>query len=109
MKQPKLGDRVRITTQEGTYEGIVLPHPTILKKKTFVLKLENGYNIGLDQKKIKKIELLEAYVPKKAKSEEPLPQKKGLPTIAIFLSPWVSSFKEPWQLLNRFLCLNLIL
>ncbi|MCK4521809.1 MAG: Glu-tRNA(Gln) amidotransferase subunit GatD [Nanoarchaeota archaeon] len=55
----KQGDRVRIITQDEQLEGILLPRPEILEKGIKVLKLDNGYNIGIDEKKIKKIELIE--------------------------------------------------
>ena len=62
----KEGDTVRITTADEALAGIILPRPEILKGDFIVLKLENGYNIGIDKKKIKKIGLVKKGAPPKA-------------------------------------------
>ncbi|MBR9690529.1 Glu-tRNA(Gln) amidotransferase subunit GatD [Candidatus Woesearchaeota archaeon] len=59
----KAGDMVKVVTKDEMVEGIVLPRPDILEGDFLVVKLDSGYNIGIDQKKIKKIEVL-----KKAKA-----------------------------------------
>ncbi len=74
----KAGDRVKVVTQEEGIEGVLMP-----EEKDFVmLKLDTGYNIGIDKKRVKEIILLKEH---KAK-ESPPPkseQKKERPTIAI--------------------------
>ncbi len=40
------GDRVRVERAEQTYEGVVLPSST---SEQLVLKLESGYNVGIDR------------------------------------------------------------
>ncbi|MBD3310151.1 Glu-tRNA(Gln) amidotransferase subunit GatD [Candidatus Woesearchaeota archaeon] len=82
MPQPKEGDSVKIVTDEEELEGILMPRPGILEQGFTVLKLKNGYNIGIDEKKIKKIELSQPYKPKKQEKRK-LTAKKGLPTVAI--------------------------
>lgn len=82
MKDAKPGDKVKITTPDGEFEGTLLPRPELLQKDIIVLKLKTGYNIGIEAKKAKKIEVLEQYkapVPKKAKPAH----NKNLPTVAI--------------------------
>ena len=54
----KSGDTVKVTTTEETIEGVVLPRPEVLEGDFLVLKLESGYNIGVDKKKIKKVEVV---------------------------------------------------
>ncbi len=78
----KPGDSVKVFTKEETIEGVVLPRPEMLEGDFLIIKLENGYNIGVDKKKIEKIELIKKAIP-------PLIQKKeiitnpNLPNISI--------------------------
>ncbi|MBI2128605.1 Glu-tRNA(Gln) amidotransferase subunit GatD [Candidatus Woesearchaeota archaeon] len=79
---PKAGDKVKVTTEDEQLEGILMPRPEILEEGFIVIKLDNGYNIGIEKKKVKKIELIEAYQkPKTAKKE--LKSNKSLPTVAV--------------------------
>ena len=61
----KPGDAVKIITSDEEYEGILLPRPEILEEGITVLKLENGYNIGIKEKNIKKISLVKKNIMKK--------------------------------------------
>ncbi len=74
----KPGDRVKVVTQEEGIEGTLMP-----EEKDFVmLKLDTGYNIGIDKKRIREIILIKEHKTK----EIPPPkaeQKKNLPTITI--------------------------
>lgn len=76
--EAKAGDQVEIKTKEGTTTGILMPQ----EGETLVIKLDNGYNIGIDKKKVEKLSLLKKYEEKKEPKAEPS-QKKGLPRIAI--------------------------
>jgi len=70
-----VGKRVRIEAKGRQFEGIVMPSPT----GTFVLKLDNGYNVGLKDYKL--IEVIEEET-----TPPPLPplmHKKGLPNVKI--------------------------
>jgi glutamyl-tRNA(Gln) amidotransferase subunit D len=80
--QPKAGDQVRVVTKEATYEGLLMPRPDILEKNITVIKLENGYNIGIDKEKIEKIELLTQYKPKHEVKEKTI-HAKGLPLVSV--------------------------
>ena len=40
-------DRVRIETESITYEGLILPKHNFSKENIIILKLDNGYNIGV--------------------------------------------------------------
>ncbi len=59
------GDRVKITTKEEEIEGILMPE----EKDFYVIKLDSGYNIGVDKRRVKEIKLI-------AKGKE---KKVGLP------------------------------
>lgn len=43
-----IGDRVKITKKDFSYEGMILDRPEDADDKHVVLKLDNGYNIGID-------------------------------------------------------------
>lgn len=53
------GDRVRVTTDEGSYEGRVMPHHAFSDAEVLTLKLDNGYNVGVHVEDAE-VELLEA-------------------------------------------------
>lgn len=74
----KEGDFVRVSVDSEVLQGILMPST----KNILVLKLENGYNIGIDTKKIKKIELIKQKE-KKEKKLEKLPVNRNLKNILI--------------------------
>lgn len=74
----KPGDRVKIVTQEESIEGVLMPE----EKNTVVLKLDTGYNIGIDKKRVREIKVVAEYKTKKFEAPKTEP-KKGLPTISI--------------------------
>ena len=74
----KPGDRVKVKADKE-YEGVLMPNE---ETDSVVIKLDNGYNVGIDKKKVKKIEVVENYKEKKMKKEKTT-HKKGLPTISI--------------------------
>src|SRR3989338_136708 len=79
---PELGDTVKVHTKEQVYDGILLPRPEIFDENYTVIKLDNGYNIGIENKKITKIELVKKYEKKKEKKHK-IEHKKGLPNVPI--------------------------
>lgn len=58
------GDRVKVLRAKENFEGVYLPSP---EKGNFLLKLNNGYNIGFNKKEILSIKLIE----KKKEINEP--------------------------------------
>jgi glutamyl-tRNA(Gln) amidotransferase subunit D len=53
-KKAKIGSKVRIKKGNNSYEGILMPQTDLGDPNSIVLKLENGYNIGISyEKKIK--------------------------------------------------------
>ena len=79
---PEYGDAIRVHTREKVYGGIMLPRPEIYDAGFTIIKLENGYNIGIDNKRIEKIEVIKKYEKKKDEKHE-LIHKKDLSTISI--------------------------
>ncbi|MBU0461946.1 MAG: Glu-tRNA(Gln) amidotransferase subunit GatD [Nanoarchaeota archaeon] len=78
-KKPEVGDKVKIVTDKEQYEG------TLVDKKddTTIVKLDNGYNVGIDNKKIKKIAIVEKGKELKIEYKHAAVGKKGLPKISI--------------------------
>src|SRR3989344_7557239 len=50
---PKPGDKVKVLTKDESIEGILMPNE---ETDSVVIKLDNGYNVGIDKDKVKKIE-----------------------------------------------------
>lgn len=111
--EAKIGDKVRIITDEESYEGTLMPSLEETGKDTTILKLMNGYNIGIQKKRIKKTEIIESF--KEAKKHlKKSNQDKELPVISIlhtggtiaskidYRTGAVYSSFEPEELLNMF-------
>ncbi|MBI2541776.1 Glu-tRNA(Gln) amidotransferase subunit GatD [Candidatus Woesearchaeota archaeon] len=80
--KPEYGDTVNVHTDGQVYEGILMPRPEIFEKNHTIIKLENGYNIGIEDSRINQIELVKKYEKKKEEKHR-LKHKKGLPTVSI--------------------------
>jgi len=81
--KPEPGDIVEVHTDKETYRGILMPRPgTFFDKGYVAVKLDNGYNIGIDEKRIKKIELISKYQ-KPAAEGKKIQHQKNLPTVPI--------------------------
>lgn len=52
----KIGESINIHTNSGNYSGILLPRYELFDDNHIVIKLRNGYNIGIALAKIKSIE-----------------------------------------------------
>jgi glutamyl-tRNA(Gln) amidotransferase subunit D len=76
------GDKVKIITKDEEFIGTLMPRPDILEKGITILKLDNGYNIGIEEKRIKDIELIKGYQPKPIEKIK-LTHKSGLPNVSI--------------------------
>ena len=79
---PEFGDIVKVHTKEQVYEGIMLPRPEIFDESHTIIKLDNGYNIGIENKKIEKIEVIKKYE-KRKEAKHKLSHKHGLPNVSI--------------------------
>jgi len=79
------GDRVRVSYEKDgkqEVEGVLLPRPELLTEGILVIKLDSGYNIGIKEERVKKIEVLEQYKPKKVKIN-PIKKNPKLPNISV--------------------------
>src|SRR5213594_4778841 len=80
----EIGSIIRITTKSGeVFEGTLFPRSEYTDPNHIVLKLKNGYNIGIHYDKTEKIEVIgEGSKPHFTKSPSP-PRHPGLPRVAI--------------------------
>lgn len=78
--EAKPGDKVKISTKEQSYEGILMPNE---ETDSIVVKLDNGYNIGINKDKIKKTEIVKKYKGKKVVKEKMFGHDKSKKTIFI--------------------------
>ncbi|MFT4297710.1 MAG: Glu-tRNA(Gln) amidotransferase subunit GatD [Candidatus Woesearchaeota archaeon] len=76
------GDYVKIKYDAKEVEGILMPRAGIMSKDITVLKLDNGYNIGIKNSRIKKITLIEKYKLKAQKKSE-IKQNQKLPNVSV--------------------------
>ena len=81
--KPKPGDKVEVQLIKENYKGILLESPEN-DKNILVLKLDSGYNIGLDKKKILEIKILKKFSEKEAKIE--IKKSKEKPNIAMIIT-----------------------
>jgi glutamyl-tRNA(Gln) amidotransferase subunit D len=73
----KEGDRVIVSTNKGKVSGIVMP-----SKRTVVIKLESGYNMGIKKSNVKGLKVVRRAMPVKKKGKN-VGFKKGLPAVVI--------------------------
>ncbi|MFH1641272.1 MAG: Glu-tRNA(Gln) amidotransferase subunit GatD [Nanoarchaeota archaeon] len=73
------GDKVKVITSKEESVGILMPNK---ETDSVIIKLDNGYNIGIDKTKIQKIEKIEKTKDMPVKKSE-IKLDKSLPTISI--------------------------
>jgi glutamyl-tRNA(Gln) amidotransferase subunit D len=88
----KQGDKVKVITKDKEYVGIVMPHET----HNLVIKLDNGYNVGIDKANIEKTELIEKFSPTE-REQKGVEAKKGLPSILILHTGGTIASKVDYQ------------
>ncbi len=76
------GDKIKIQTKNVKREGILMPHHEFSDDKIVTIKLDNGYNIGLEITEDTKISLLKKNK-KIAKKPKEIPFDKNKPTVSV--------------------------
>lgn len=83
MAKAEIGDIIRIKNDKEVYEGILIPRSEYGDEKHIVVKLRNGYNIGVKITRTTSIEKIGVGV-KPTFVPSPLPQQRlNLPKVAI--------------------------
>ncbi len=75
------GDYVEVITDKGTFKGVLLPKPKFSKDEIVIIKLENGYNVGLIPKEVRLIKKKDKKI--KAEKAVKLEYSPDIPTISI--------------------------
>lgn len=78
-----LWDVVKISTDEGDYEGIILPRNEYSMADYIEIKLENNYNIGIHAKHVLKIEKIGKREAHYKIPEKKFPKNEKLPNIKL--------------------------
>jgi glutamyl-tRNA(Gln) amidotransferase subunit D len=79
----EIGDVIRVTKDDETYEGILIPRSEFGDEKHIIIKLKSGYNVGVRIESTTQIEKVGEGI-KPAFTPPPLPKhKKGLPKVSI--------------------------
>jgi glutamyl-tRNA(Gln) amidotransferase subunit D len=76
----KPGDRIKVITKDEIKQGILMPNQ---ETDSVVIKLDNGYNVGINKKKVKEIKVVEKYKEKTSSSKTKSKKDSKKPTIAI--------------------------
>lgn len=58
IEDAKEGDKIRIENDDQSFEGILMPHHRFSGEEVITLKLDNGYNIGVEVDESTEIQLL---------------------------------------------------
>jgi len=92
LKGVEVGDLIRVKWRGGFIEGVLMPRPDVGGEEVIVLKLKNGYNVGL---KTVDVELVE----KQRLIEKPLrvEVKSGLPQISVIATGGTISSKVDYK------------
>jgi glutamyl-tRNA(Gln) amidotransferase subunit D len=90
------GDKVLVKTKTEELEGIYIKRPDLLDKNVFILKLNNGYNIGINEKDVKEIKVLKKYEKPISKVKK-ITNKKELPNILIMSTGGTISSKVDYK------------
>jgi glutamyl-tRNA(Gln) amidotransferase subunit D len=81
LKGVEVGDRIKVEKGKRTFEGVLMPRSELGDENHIVIKLDTGYNIGINIKSIKVARIKKAPAPKKTKEKEV--KAKGLPNVTI--------------------------
>lgn len=77
------GDTISVVSNRKTFEGILLPRPEFGDQSALVLKLKNGYNIGLKISRNARIKKLEQAKEEFAFPRVELKRREGMPNVTI--------------------------
>lgn len=93
----KPGDKVIVRTNEETFTGILMPRPKLADDKHILVKLESGYNIGINVDKIKKLELIEKHTKAKKSKNRAEKHDPKKPTVSILSTGGTISSKIDYR------------
>jgi len=81
LKGIEVGDRINVKKGDRVFEGLLMPRSELGDENHIVIKLDTGYNVGINVKKIKIKRIKKATPPKKTKDRAV--KFKDLPDVTI--------------------------
>ncbi|MFA5303022.1 MAG: Glu-tRNA(Gln) amidotransferase subunit GatD [Candidatus Nanoarchaeia archaeon] len=83
LKKKKIGilDTIEVKKGNESFTGALINRPDYLKEETIILKLDNGYNIGINIKNIDEIKLIKKASMLKEEKSKKIALKKGFISI----------------------------
>ncbi len=81
LKGVEVGDRIKVKKGSKTFEGVLMPRSELGDENHIVIKLDTGYNIGINIKSILVTRIEKAPTPTKTKEKEI--KSKDLPDVTI--------------------------
>ncbi len=88
-------DRIKIKKREKTYEGVLMPNTEMSEPDCITIKMDNGYNIGIENTKDLEIEKLEKR--KKKKKTREIEQDESKPPISLLSTGGTISSKVEYE------------
>ncbi|MFP3215298.1 MAG: Glu-tRNA(Gln) amidotransferase subunit GatD [Candidatus Micrarchaeota archaeon] len=80
----EVGDKIKLISPKGEFKGILMERPELGDNNILVIKLDNGYNVGIRFEKGSRIEKIESKeVKKKEEVKFNTKIKSGLPEISL--------------------------
>ena len=79
----RVGDTIRIKKDGKIYEGILMPHHEFSGEDILVIKLRNGYNVGIRVTKETKMKIIKKLRKLPSKKKRDIPYDPNKPTISI--------------------------
>jgi glutamyl-tRNA(Gln) amidotransferase subunit D len=94
----KVGDKIRITSNENEYTGVLMPRSQVGSDPFhIIIKLDTGYNIGIKLNQDSKIHRIKTGKKKKSIPVEEASVRKGLPTASILSTGGTIASKVDYQ------------
>ncbi len=80
------GDFIEVETTKGRFSGILMPRPDIGDENSLVLKLDNGYDIGINAKNIKSVRLVKKREKQTKEKIAKMEFDKSKPNVVLFVT-----------------------
>lgn len=93
----KPGDKVKVTTKTEIIEGILIPTPGLTGEDCIIVKIFNGYNIGISNDEIKDVKIIEKYAPPEVKTKILRKVNPKLPTVTVMSTGGTISSKVDYR------------
>ncbi len=97
MAKPNPGDKIVVKTDSESFEGILMPRPSLSDDEFISIKLDSGYNMGLGKNSIKEIKVLEKISGKKNNMGVKVSHSKDKPSISIISTGGTISSKIDYR------------